>query len=227
MRGTARRTPARLCAMLFLLLSLWTCGIRKPKPVATVPPPPPQQGERESVITCATCPVRTVDSQASSPLRKVTMPASCKVITHGEFQLPDPQCTPGAINPTITLEVLRNPAFRTGCVRDCVTSAQKKSTLYKLYKLPKPNDNTGQEQICELDHLVPLEMGGADTLDNVWPQCGPARAGLNSRFFKQKDAVENFLVARVKDGSMELATAQKEIARDWTQFIAAAGHVTD
>jgi len=31
--------------------------------------------------------------------------------------------------------------------------------------------------------------------------------------------VENYLTARVKGGSMDLAEAQKEIARDWTQFL--------
>lgn len=41
---------------------------------------------------------------------------------------------------------------------------------------------------------------------------------LRQRYFKQKDLVENYLAAQVRAGSMDLAEAQKQIARDWTQF---------
>jgi hypothetical protein len=73
-----------------------------------------------------------------------------------------------------------------------------------------------------LDHLVPLEMGGADTIENIWPQCGPTGGTLWQRYFKQKDVVENYLTALVKSGNMDLAEAQRQIARDWTQFLDAA-----
>jgi hypothetical protein len=61
-------------------------------------------------------------------------------------------------------------------------------------------------------------MGGADTIESIWPQCGPA-AALRHRYFKQKDVIENYLTAQVKNGNMDLAEAQREIARDWTQFL--------
>ena len=64
-----------------------------------------------------------------------------------------------------------------------------------------------------------LEMGGADTIENIWPQCGPAGGPLRQRYFKQKDVVEIYLTAQVKSGNMDLAEAQKQIARDWTQFL--------
>lgn len=62
-------------------------------------------------------------------------------------------------------------------------------------------------------------MGGADTIENIWPQCGPTGGTLRTRYLRQKDVVENYLTAEVKNGSMDLAEAQKEIARDWTQFL--------
>jgi hypothetical protein len=34
--------------------------------------------------------------------------------------------------------------------------------------------------------------------------------------------VENYLTGQVKSGNMDLAEAQKEIARDWTQFLETA-----
>lgn len=72
--------------------------------------------------------------------------------------------------------------------------------------------------MCEEDHLVSLELGGADTLDNLWPQCGPSQAELNARYFKEKDLVENYLAAEVRAGHIPLEQAQRGIAQNWTQY---------
>jgi response regulator RpfG family c-di-GMP phosphodiesterase len=61
-------------------------------------------------------------------------------------------------------------------------------------------------------------IGGADTLDNIWPQCGPSRAEINARYFTQKDLVENWLADEVPARRMTLAAAQNGIASDWTQY---------
>ena len=95
----------------------------------------------------------------------------------------------------------------------------KKRRLTEWYNLPHPSNNSGEAQICELDHLISLELGGADTLDNIWPQCGPSGVSLPQRFFKEKDTVENFLAMQVREGRMDLSEAQKGIATDWTQFL--------
>jgi hypothetical protein len=119
----------------------------------------------------------------------------------------------------VTIAVLRNPSFTTRCVRDAATKAEEKATTYRWYDLPFPSNNSGQNQICELDHLISLELGGADTLDNAWPQCGPSGVARPQRFFKEKNAVENFLAMQVKQGRMELGATQRGIAADWTQFL--------
>ena len=59
---------------------------------------------------------------------------------------------------------------------------------------------------------------GADSLDNIWPQCGPDGVALHERFFKQKDLVESYLHAQVRDQKMALSDAQRG-ATDWTQFL--------
>jgi hypothetical protein len=146
------------------------------------------------------------------------------------FAVPDPACTPGAVNPTLTLTALKDPAFRTDCVRNQATPESRSSSeehsskhfktdTYGWYGVPKPTDNEGKNQTCELDHFISLELGGADTLDNIWPQCGPADVTLDNRFFKEKDTVENYLAWMVKHGEMELDEAQKGIAADWTQYL--------
>lgn len=99
------------------------------------------------------------------------------------------------------------------------TKPQEKAKAYKWYQIPKPANNSGQNQYCELDHLISLELGGADTLDNIWPQCGPSHVELQQRFFKRKDTVENYLAKQVRDGNMKLAAAQKGIATSWTQYL--------
>lgn len=85
-----------------------------------------------------------------------------------------------------------------------------------------PRGNTGKNQLCELDHLVSLELGGADTVDNIWPQCGPNDVALAQRYFKIKDGVENYLAVQVRHGQMNLADAQRGIAHDWTRYADAA-----
>lgn len=138
--------------------------------------------------------------------------------------MPDPSCTPGSINPTVKLTTLKSKSFTTACVRDKATSAAKKKTQYAAYSLSSPKTNTGAAQTCELDHLVSIELGGADTLDNIWPQCGPPDNQLAQRYFKVKDRVENYLNVQVKAGQMTLADAQRRIAQDWTQYIDASEH---
>ncbi len=64
----------------------------------------------------------------------------------------------------------------------------------------------------ELDHLIPLELGGApDDVANLWPE--PWTGPWNAR---QKDAVENFLHRQVCNGAISLARAQAAIATNWT-----------
>jgi hypothetical protein len=138
------------------------------------------------------------------------------------FPVPDPRCTPGAINPTVTLAVLKNPAFRTDCIRDKATSAGAKDATYLWYGITKPQGNVGKQMTCEKDHFISLELGGSDTLDNIWPECGPDGVPLDRRFFKEKDRVENYLADQVEAGSMSLEDAQRGIATDWTQYIAPA-----
>jgi hypothetical protein len=170
------------------------------------------------------CAKFNIDVNAATSLQSVSLPPvqGCSTRTKNGFPIPDPNCTPGAINPTLTATVLRDPTFTTKCVRDNATSASQKAGTYTWYHIPHPKNNTGATQTCELDHLISLELGGADTLENIWPQCGPPGVQLRARYFKQKDIVENFLARQVKAGNMDLAEVQRGIAEDWTQYLDAA-----
>jgi hypothetical protein len=61
----------------------------------------------------------------------------------------------------------------------------------------------------ELDHLIPLELGGAPrAVSNLWPE---ARSSANV-----KDRVENAANHAVCSGKITLADAQERIRTDWT-----------
>lgn len=63
----------------------------------------------------------------------------------------------------------------------------------------------------ELDYLITPELGGAPTVENLWPQRYGARV-WNARV---KDQLEQLLPRLVCDGAMPLEAAQRDLAGDW------------
>lgn len=63
----------------------------------------------------------------------------------------------------------------------------------------------------KIDHLIPTELGGADTIDNLWPQKIRARPYGADR----KELLAEVLLEKVRAGKMTLAQAQEQIRRDW------------
>lgn len=63
----------------------------------------------------------------------------------------------------------------------------------------------------ELDYLITPELGGAPTVENLWPQRYASRT-WNAYV---KDRLERLLPTLVCDGTITLETAQREIAADW------------
>ena len=59
----------------------------------------------------------------------------------------------------------------------------------------------------EVDHLISLELGGSNSVKNLWPEKQPGARG--------KGKLENRLHAQVCDGTISLRTAQKRIVRWW------------
>ena len=144
---------------------------------------------------------------------------SCQTSVREGYPEPDRRCTPGGVVPGVTADTLRGQDWSTRCFRNCQSTEKQKHAAYAWYGLSTPAGNSGQNQVCELDHLVPLELGGADGMGNIWPQCGPGDVVLRARFFKQKDIVEDYLAARVRAGQMSLREAQQGIAADWVQYL--------
>jgi hypothetical protein len=123
------------------------------------------------------------------------------------YALPDPTMTPGAIDPLATLDVICN---RTTKERRHVSAATKADVL-AAYNIPAADSAS-----YEIDHLIPLALGGANATANLWPQPW-AEAD-------QKDALEVEMQRRAcvayrtltpEDAAAALMQEQHEIAEDW------------
>jgi hypothetical protein len=88
--------------------------------------------------SCSTCPVRGIDPRASTPLGTAAEASGCRVRNGvAGLPVPDPDCTPGAINQTVTADIIKSGRFRTGCVRNCITTTFQKDTTYDRYGIQK------------------------------------------------------------------------------------------
>jgi hypothetical protein len=126
--------------------------------------------------------------------------------------LPDPSCTPGAIDPAVTQASIGS----TICTAGYTDSVRPPETQTEAFKWDVAEPAYGQHDVPgELDHLVPLELGGDNDARNLWVEAGPIPNG--------KDAVENALNHAVCDGQIELRAAQREIARNWIKAAASLG----
>lgn len=65
----------------------------------------------------------------------------------------------------------------------------------------------------EVDHFIPLELGGSNDLKNLWPEPYEPKPGA-----REKDEVENALHKAVCDGNMSLGQAQTLIRQDWYAY---------
>lgn len=157
--------------------------------------------------------IQTNATQKSSQDTQETsndIPTTCTAQDDGV--LPDPNCTPGAIDPSVTQDNIDSTI--------CVPGYTKTVRLPVSYTEPlklKMMDSYGftdSAKNYEFDHLIPLEIGGNPTdIKNLWPQ--PHYTTPNSF---DKDKFENYLHEQVCSGAMDLATAQNEIATNWEKY---------
>lgn len=132
-------------------------------------------------------------------LAKRTKSTGCEV----RGPLPDPRCTPGSRFKLATPRVFCVSGY-TSRVRH-VTDAVKRR-VFASYGIT--SHYTGQ---YEIDHLVPLELGGSNSISNLFPE-----AALPAPGFHQKDLLENGTHARACSNIGDWRSLQRAIATDWT-----------
>ncbi|MGA2312090.1 MAG: HNH endonuclease [Xanthobacteraceae bacterium] len=84
----------------------------------------------------------------------------------------------------------------------------RRDEILRRYGLPP-----GTHPDYEIDHLIPLCLGGSDDPSNLWPQ--PRRSIEQTWNAEAKDRLERLLCDMVCDGQIDIATAQQAFAIDW------------
>jgi hypothetical protein len=129
-----------------------------------------------------------------------TKNAGCRV----RGPLPDPACTPGARYQLATPSVFCKSGY-TAVVRHVTEST--KNLVYDEYGI---TSHTGATY--EMDHLIPLELGGSNRVANLFPEAVSPRPG-----FHVKDQLENKTHSLACSGG-DWRSYQRRIASDWTKL---------
>ena len=116
--------------------------------------------------------------------------------------VPNVSLTPGATNPVAVQDVCSTQLSS----NDPAVPDDLKREVLKAYGVNPVSANA-----YEIDYLVTPQLGGATDIRNIWPQ-----PSLNTVWnARVKDALEDRLHNMVCSGQLDLATAQREISRDW------------
>jgi hypothetical protein len=115
---------------------------------------------------------------------------------------PDPQLTPGAALEVTTADMCV-PGYPKK-VREVPDPVKRQ--VYAAYGIQNHASHA-----YEIDHLIPLELGGSNALTTLWPQSYQTQP-WNAHV---KDRLEHALHRLVCSGQLPLDTAQRDIATDW------------
>lgn len=119
--------------------------------------------------------------------------------------LPDPDCTPGAYYPLATKRVICRTGY-SATVRHVPENIKGK--VYAEYGISHHTEGE-----YEIDHLVPLEVGGSNSLANLFAEPAAPPPG-----FHEKDRLEDAIRAGVCDRGDDLRLRQRQVARDWVSL---------
>ncbi len=162
---------------------------------------------------------------ADGLLGPIPAPGSCRLrhTATGE-PLPDPVCTPGAVDQAVTVATTRTTICRKGgytaSVRPPETlTAAAKRVVMAAYGIPY-----SQVRDYELDHLIELSAGGSSDYRNLWPEANTLRTATSSAFIhNDKDAVEAYTFHAICTGKVDVHHVQQTIAANWTTAVIQLG----
>jgi len=115
--------------------------------------------------------------------------------------LPDPKLSPGDTIAVTKEEVCGD---RHTALVDAIP-VRVKGQVFDRYGV-----STAGPRPYNIDHLIPVKLGGSNSIKNLWPQ--PLSGEWN---YVLKNKLEKQLHKKVCRGELELRTAQQEIAADW------------
>jgi hypothetical protein len=126
------------------------------------------------------------------------------------------------VMPALAFETLPKKSLTGGSVRidghdvaaTCGHSKQHRGPMFAARRdLARYGMPTGTHPDYEIDHLIPLCLGGSDDPSNLWPQ--PRRTLEPVWNAETKDRLERLLCDMVCDGQLDISAAQTAIAKDW------------
>ena len=139
-------------------------------------------------------------------MNKITLFTLLMIHLHTSIpaELPNAKITPGYMRDVSVHELCTTS---TSLVRNVPESLKK--DIFRNYGM-NGNDRSVCKEGYEIDHLVSLELGGANDGRNLWPQsyCGENNA-------HKKDKLENELHRQICLGKMNIIDAQMCIKTDW------------
>jgi hypothetical protein len=118
---------------------------------------------------------------------------------------PNPALTPGKLATTDVREVCAMNGDLSYSQRHRVTPHELKSWVFREYGIEPPQGAARGE--WEIDHLIPLCLGGADEAANLWPQ--------HEATYRAKDRLEVRACREVCAGRLSLSDAQGWFLGDW------------
>src|SRR5260221_591596 len=103
------------------------------------------------------------------------------------------------------------PCHKSISALNAATAVGVKKEVYERMRDRAMQGYCDGPQGCEVDHLISLELGGADTVDNLWPQ--PYDGEWNAWDKDRLEARMHKLICT--DRTLKLKDAQEEIRTDW------------
>ncbi len=160
-------------------------------------------GNNPSQVLPSPTPTPVITQVISSTPVVTANPGQCQI----NGLLPDKNCTPGSIDPSVTQENIQQticvPGY-SGKVRPPVSYTNK----LKIQQIKEYGYADTTLANYEEDHLISLQLGGNPTdPKNLWPEPGAAP--------NPKDKIENLCHKKVCKGEISLANAQAQIATNW------------
>jgi len=131
--------------------------------------------------------------------------------------LPDPACTPGAIDSAVTQANLPTTVCQKGGYTSTVRPPETITEPFKKKIMAAYGIPWSKASSYELDHLVELAIGGASDTRNLWPEPNTFKTATPSQYVhNDKDQAEQTAFSDLCSGKVKLAQIQSQMANDWT-----------
>jgi hypothetical protein len=201
---------AVLFGAAFFVVTHWPSPyVDTPRQTTEVRPTAPVAPEITVARPEAPAAPETTEVQPAPPTVTPTPGSNGHLLSDDKY--PDPQLTPGHVDPNMTEAQVCQPGF---AQKNRIVTQAIRQRVFDAYGIPQ--SERGKE--WEIDHFIPVILGGDSPIDgsvlitaNLWPQPYWEHPGAH-----EKDTVEMYLRDQVcKKHTMTLKQAQDAIRGDW------------